>query len=209
MTDYAVSISTDGKSWRQVLRQKRLSDPRLVISFDLQSARHIRITSCATQNPLYPTTFFEVEVFEKTPADERGGDSSMLKLIRGVRALGALGGTDAAQALIAVLEPYAKARPADTYERFMVQSALRSLARIGDNRCCDVLIGFLDNPLWARYAADALGDCPSDEACAVLLKAYPMYARGANRSNPKMVPRDDIPGLEPADRIYETRRILI
>jgi len=204
MTDYALSISTDGESYRQILRQKRRSSPRLVINFDPRPARYIRITSYAAERAIYPTTFFEVEVFQKTPTGRASGDSSMVKVIRGVRALGAWGGDDAIDALMAVLDPYIKAQPDDTYARFMVQSALRSLARIGRNRCGDVLIGFLDNPLWARYAADALGDCPSDKACRALLKAYPLYARGVNRSNPKMVPADDIPRLEPADRMYET-----
>ncbi|MCD6393591.1 MAG: HEAT repeat domain-containing protein, partial [Planctomycetes bacterium] len=59
MTDYAVSVSADGESYRQILRQKGRSNPRLVISFDPQPARHIRITSYATGKSLYPTTFFE------------------------------------------------------------------------------------------------------------------------------------------------------
>ena len=62
-------------------------------------------------------------------------------------------------------------------------------------RCDDgfQLIDLLAQPLWARYAADALGDCPSERACTALLQAYPLYARDAKRSPPKLLPQDDFP----------------
>jgi len=128
----------------------------------------------------------------------------MLKLIRGVRALGALQGEGAGTALVEIIKPYCQAGTDDRHERFMVQSGIRSLGRIGSAAARQVLIDLLAQPLWARYAADALGDCPSGRACAALLKAYPLYARDAKRAPPKLLPRDDHPSLEPADRMYET-----
>ena len=202
MSRYSVSVSMDGRNFYPVFQQNELSNPELVITFDSCEAKFVRVTSFATERALYPTTFYEVEVFAKAP--EPKDEADLLDRIRGVRAAGALGGEVAGDLLVSNLRPYLTGECDDSYERFMVQSAIRSLGRIGDVRCREILIGFLDNPLWARYAADALGDCPSDKVCAALLKAYPLYARGIDRSNPKKVPSDDVPKLEPADRMYET-----
>lgn len=204
MRDYSVSVSTDGKSFRQVVRQKELSKPKLVAAFDSCEARFVRVTSFATERSLYPTTFFEVEIFQEAPAVNDDAVAGILELIRGVRAVGALKGEGASDLLVAIAKPYLTGGCDDSYERLMVQSAIRSMGRIGDDKCREMLIGFLENPLLARYAADALGDCPSDKVCASLLKAYPLYARSVDRSIPKAAPADDVPGLEPADRMYET-----
>jgi HEAT repeat protein len=204
MTDCTLSVSLDGKQFETIQRKKGLTDPRLILAFESRTCRFVRITSHASERSLYPATFFELQVFAGAPPADQGYDPAMLKLIRGVRALGALQGEDAASALVEVIRPYCQASADDPYERFMVQSGIRSLGRIGSAEAGQVLIDLLAQPLWARYAADALGDCPSEQACTALLQAYPLYARDAKRSPPKLLPQDDFPALEPADRMYET-----
>jgi len=204
MTDCTLALSSDGKKFETIQRQKGLTEPKLVLSFAPRTCRFVRIRSHASERSLYPTTFFELQVFAQAPPAGSAHDSSMLKLIRGVRALGALQGEGAGTALVEIIKPYCQAGTDDRHERFMVQSGIRSLGRIGSAAARQVLIDLLAQPLWARYAADALGDCPSGRACAALLKAYPLYARDAKRAPPKLLPRDDHPSLEPADRMYET-----
>ncbi|MCF7955164.1 MAG: HEAT repeat domain-containing protein [Phycisphaerae bacterium] len=123
---------------------------------------------------------------------------------RGLRATGALGGEGAARQIVEVLRPYKKQTGKTFPQKSMVQAGLRSLGRLGGEQSVEVLTEFLANPYWARYAADALGDIGGRQACEALLKAYPDYARNIKGADPRLFPKDDRPGLDPSDRMYET-----
>ena len=217
MADAAVAVSADGQAWTDVYRRKALTPPRLVVTFAPREARYVRITSYAAENATYPTTFLEIEVTPKSPPAappeapaSEPDDPALHRTERGLRALGALGGPGAAERVIAVLAPYARGRPAGSFAaKCMVHAGLRALGRLGDANGLDVLITFLDDPYWARYAADAVGefgDRPTlaAKACSALIAAYPKYARDVRGREPQSCPRDDRPGFSAVDRMYET-----
>lgn len=128
--------------------------------------------------------------------------------LRAVRALGAFGGKGAAEALLRLVEPYRTIKYDKTspIERTMVQTAMRSLARLHAPEALGVLIGFLDTVGWARYAADALGLYGDPAAIQPLTSAYPRFAKSLRRELAKVYPRDDMAklGWDPQDRMYET-----
>ncbi len=208
LTEYSISLSVDGKTYEQVHHRTGRTPVRLVARFAPRRARYVRITSHASTTKMYPTTFYEIQItaggnppgpWRSTaalPADPWPAE-------RAVRALGALGGEGAVEAVLATLDAYAQRarRPGD---KSLVQVALRSLGRLGGPAARGSLIEFLDEPPWARYAADALGDCGGEGAVAALIAAYPIYAKDARGRGPQQVPRDDRPGLDPGDRMYET-----
>jgi len=93
------------------------------------------------------------------------------------RALGAIGDRRSATPhLVGALKTYVKLRSSDRTERLFVQASIRSLGRLGAPKATDTLIALLDNPTWAVYAADALGDIGGDNAAAALIGALPDYA---------------------------------
>ncbi len=203
MTEYELSVSVNRDTFTRVIREQKRSDARLVLNFEPRKARYVRITSFGNSNRTYPTTFFEIEVRQKPDIRASAGvDYGGFE--RGVRALGALGGPGACDAIGRVLKSYVTRSSDDFREKAFVQAGLRALARGADAQGTDLLIRFLNHPKWARYAADALGDCPSAQACDALISAYAQYARDIERRAPRRLPRDDHPGLEPADRMYET-----
>ena len=221
MTDYSVDVSTDGKTYKQVHRGKTRSAPRLVVTFKPVEARWIRITSYNSANRTYPTTFHEIGVYAKTPpkasaqpsprAGRRGrsarvprDDLQILALERKARSLGALGGPGDVAEIVRIVEPYRTTQSCSPAENSMVQVCLRSLGRLGGDEARKSLISFLSNPRWARYAADALGDVGGSDAQAALIEAYPKFARSLSLKAPKVLPRDDRPGLDPRDRMYQT-----
>ncbi len=205
MTDYEIAVSTDGESYETVGRGRRVSDPKLVVAFDLRPLRYVRITSFASQNKTYPTTFREIQVLPEPPR-ERASD---WQIERALRALGALGSAEQVETIAEIIVPY-KRRTAGPYsEKWLVQAAIRSLGRLGGVDAAKVLIELLDNGQLARYAADALGDIGTAEVCKALIEAYPQYARDINGRRPQEVPRDDRPGLDPSDRMYETPHAII
>lgn len=203
MTEYALSVSRDGKRFTQVTRAKKRSKPRLVINFARQPVRFVRITSFGNANRTYPTTFFEISV-RQTSLSETSHDIDFAGLERAVRGLAVLAGDKACPAIVKVLKGYVTRSSDDFAEKGFVQAGIRALGRIGQDEGVSLLIRLLNNPKWARYAADALADCPSERACTALIEAYPQYARDIKRAAPKRLPRDDHPSLEPADRMYET-----
>ena len=213
MSDYSLDVSTDGKTYTQVHRGKTASPPRLIITFKPVDARYVRITSHKSTNKLYPTTFREIGVYaqkapkappvpatpdKSTPRD----DSHMLTIERKARAIGAMGG-DIAE-LIEIVAPYQQTQSCSPAANSMVQVALRSIGRLGDDEARKTLIAFLDNPRWARYAADALGDIGGKDVQTALIAAYPKFARSLELKRPALLPRDDRPGLDPRDRMYQT-----
>ncbi|MCP4451337.1 MAG: hypothetical protein GY809_07745 [Planctomycetes bacterium] len=203
MNEYALSVSVDGRAFTRVIRNRARSAPRLVLSFPLQRIRYVRITSFGNSNPTYPTTFYEITVHKKAHAQASEG-IDYGRFERGVRALGVLGGPGACDAMVRMMKGYVARSSDDFREKAFVQAGLRALARLGDPQATELLIKYLDHPKWARYAADALGDCPSPLVCDALISAYAQYARDIKRAAPRRLPRDDHPGLEPADRMYET-----
>lgn len=201
MTDYTLSVGTDGRQFEEVLRRREASPPTLEIAFPPREARYVRVTSHAGQNPVFPTTIREVGIFAEAADQAETGDRPVE---RGVRALGALGGTGAADLIAQHLAPYRQRGARTAGEAAMVQVALRSLGRLRDPASGPVLLGFLDDSQWARYAADALGDFGGETAAAALIDAYPSYARSLDGKDPARVPADDRPGFESLDRMYET-----
>ncbi|MHC4646856.1 MAG: HEAT repeat domain-containing protein [Planctomycetota bacterium] len=133
--------------------------------------------------------------------------------LRGVRALGSLGGEGASEVVIRTVSPYREMEysKVSPLEKHIVQAGLRSLGRLGDPAALPALIGFLDTVGWARYAADALGDFGSVEAVAPLTATYPRFAKDLNRRLARVFPADDRAklGWNPEDRMYETPYAII
>lgn len=204
LTDYELQVSVDGKRFEQVLRKKGRTLPRLNLRFDARPARFVRLVSYAAENKTYPTTLREIEAYAETPAANVASETVDHRLERGLRAMGALGGSGSVEAALRILEPHADREPDSPAESTMVQAGLRSLGRSGDPRALEALVEFLDQPYWARFAADALGDLGDERAAPALLAAYPHYARDLDDKQPARIPADDRPGFEAADRMYET-----
>ncbi len=214
VTDYAVSVSLNGKTFRQILRRKGTTPLSLVVTFKPVTARYVRITSHAARQATYPTTFCEVQITAGDPPAEalrrvrRATPASPDELWareRAVRALGALGGDGAVDAILRATDPYLhRAAQPSFADKALVQAGLRGLGRLGGARARKTLISFLADAQWARYAADALGDCGGPGVVAALIEAYTVYGKDARGRNPRQVPRDDRPGLDPRDRMYET-----
>ena len=211
MTDYSVDVSADGKTYKQVHRSKNLSVERLIVTFTPVEARYVRITSYNSANRTYPTTFHEIGVYARTapkasaqPSPAAVDDLQILALERKARSLGALGGPGDVAKIAGIVEPYLATQSCSPAENSMVQVCLRSIGRLGGDEARKTLIAFLANPRWARYAADALGDIGGKDAQTALIAAYPSFARSLDLKAPKVLPRDDRPGLDPRDRMYQT-----
>lgn len=204
MTDAELAVSLDGEQFEVVKRQQERTPVIWAVGFPARAARYVRVTSLNTVRPLYPTTFFEVEVYapgaefvsQPAPTDERAWREE-----RAARALGALGGRGAAAAVLNVLEPEPSAAPRD---RIAVRAAIRALGRLRDDAGFDKLLALLDRPLWARNAADALGEFGDRRAVPQLLAAYARYAKRLDGSEPPEVPADDRMGFPSEDRMLET-----
>ena len=200
MTECALATSVDGRVFDEIDRQQTITPVELVIPFAPRDARYVRITSFAAEGNTYPTTFREIEVSAAPPPDS----TMMLRFERGVRALGTLGGRGAAEAIHRVLAPYEQRENVTSAEETMVQVGLRSLGRLRHPESLPLLVAFLENRQWARYAADALGDYGGANAAAALIAVYPLYGRGLQSEAPKVYPADDWPNLSPSDRMFET-----
>jgi len=201
MTEYDLATSTDGKQFDVVVRKKETTPVKLVIGFPRRKARYVRITSYGSVNPTYPTTFFEIEIDGLTPRRTFVSDPAAWRQERGVRALGALGGRGATDAILDVLGP----APTSAQKfRPMVRAGIRALGRLREEAGFQALVALLDNPMWARNAADALGDFGDRRAVPHLLTAYRRYAKNLAGGDPRDVPRDDKMGFPSEDRMLET-----
>jgi HEAT repeat protein len=201
MTEYELAVSLDNKQFRVVRRERGTTPVELVISFPPQRARFVRITSLGAEKSLYPTTFLEIEIYgpgrETIPPQE----SIAWRQDRGLRALGALGGRGATAAILNVLGPSPPTSPAS---RPLVRAGIRALGRLREEAGFTALVRWLDNLMWARAAADALGDFGDRRAVSALLRAYPRYARQLDGRDPVAVPADDQMGFPSEDRMLET-----
>ena len=201
MTDFEVAFSTDGTHFEPVVRRRGVTPPELVLDIDPRPARFVRITSFGSERKLYPTTFWEIEVFGPGLRDGSSPLDIAWRQERGARALGVLGGPQATQALLEFLGPVPSAAPRD---RPAVRAAVRSLGRLRSPAGFDYLIKLLDEPMWARVAADALGDFGDCRAVPPLLSAYARYARRLDGKDPPDVPPDDRMNFPSEDRMLET-----
>ena len=199
MTDYEVSTSLDGRQFERAVRRKEKSPVELVVNFPPRKARFVRITSYGSERKQYPTTFRRIEVNGRLgkPVDT----SLAWRRERGVRALGALGGRGATAAIIATL---GQPPPSMLALRPMVRAGIRAVGRLREDAGRDWLIGLLDNPMWARNAAEALGDVGDRRTIGPLLTAYARFAKRLDEKNPPEVPSDDDMKFPSEDRMLET-----
>ncbi|MGM0488141.1 MAG: HEAT repeat domain-containing protein, partial [Planctomycetota bacterium] len=123
-----------------------------------------------------------------------------------VRALGVLGGPEATAVICRFL---GKSPPSSESLRPMVSAGIRSLGRLKDERGFDYLVHLLDDPMWARRAAEALGDFGDARAVPHLLSAYARYAKRLDGSDPPDVPLDDKMSFPSEDRMLETPYCII
>ena len=200
MTEYDLATSLDNRKFELVVRRKGVTPVELAIDFPKRRARYVRITSYATRNPTYPTTFFEIEVAGANRRKTLISDPVEWRQERGLRALGALGGKGATDAILDLLGP--APTTANKY-RPTVSAGIRSLGRLGEETGLQALLELLDNPFWARRAAEALGDFGDRRAVPALIAAYRRYAKNIDGQDPPDVPGDDKMGFPSEDRMLE------
>ena len=211
MTEYELATSLDGEKFDSVVRKKEDTPVELVVEFPARKARFVRITSFGSRNPTYPTTFFEIEINQRAAIRPHSGspqlaDERAWRHTRALRALGVLCATPSArqEATALVLRTLGARPPAEPGYREAVRAGIRSLGRLGDEAGFAALVALLDDPMWARCAAEALGDLGDARATGPLLAAYGRYAKRLNASDPTDVPRDDKMGFPSEDRMLET-----
>ena len=199
MTDYEVSTSLDGKQFERAVRRQEHSPVELVIDFPPRTARFVRITSFGSEKKTYPTTFREIEINGQRGQAE--DTAAAWRRERGLRTLGTLGGRGATAAIIATL---GAAPPTTPALRPMVRAGIRAAGRLREDAGRAWLIGLLENPMWARCAAEALGDFGDPRAVGPLLTAYARFAKQLNEKYPPEVPADDDMKYPSEDRMLET-----
>lgn len=166
-----------------------------------QSARKVAVSSLGSQKPTYPTTFFEIEINGEQRFLAKEAELSAWQQERAVRALGALGGAGAAEAILGFL---GEAPSMAAARRPAIRAAIRSLGRLHEEAAFRYLVGLLENPMWARVAADALGEFGDRRAVPALLTAYERYAKRLDGTDPPEVPADDRMSFPSEDRMLET-----
>ncbi len=116
-------------------------------------------------------------------AKDYAADAPWLAKERLARAMGVIGERESAvPVLIEALRPYVKRASNDRHERLFLQAGIRSLGRLGGDKARELLISLLENPQWAVYAADALGDLGDEESAMALLTVLPDYAYRLDRA---------------------------
>ncbi len=150
-----------------------------------------------------PREVFDLLIEPHTPSGTELDEPLAWRLERGLRALGVFGGQGATEAILRVL---GNAPPEEPDFRPVVRAGIRSLGRLRDERTFHALTGYLDNTMWARSAADALGDRGDRRAVGPLLEAYPKFAKQLDGKYPERLPDDDNWGGPPSD-IAEDRML--
>ncbi len=201
MTGYELAVGLDGETYEVVAKHDGVTPVELVVEFPKRTARYVRITSFGSVNPTYPCTFLEVEVGDIPHRPDGTVDSIAWRLERGVRALGVLGGNGATEAILEVL---GDAPPTRAALRPTVRNAIRALGRLREEAGFQALVALLSDTMWARNAADALGEFGDPRAVAPLLAAYQRYAKDLKGANPPEVPPDDVMTFPSEDRMLET-----
>lgn len=201
MKGYELALSLDNERYDVVRREEGVTPTLLEIRFASRAARYVRITSLGSVNPTYPTTFFEIEIDGFALPDREEGLSPEWRYERAVRAIGALGGRGASQAVIECVGQTPSELPR---YRPLVRAAIRALGRLREEVGFQFLVHLLDNTMYARNAADALGDFGDPRAVPALLAAYPRYAKQCDGTDPADVPHDDVMAFPSEDRMLET-----
>jgi HEAT repeat protein len=117
----------------------------------------------------------EIVALLTTPSSR--DDAAWHRFERGARALAVFGTSSDVEPVLAMLTPYQQGEEIDEHsERLCVQACLRSFGRLGGTAATEALLGFLDHPQLAVYAADALGDIATDQVARALIRAFPKYA---------------------------------
>ncbi len=153
------------------------------------------------KNRTYSVTSIEIQHTAGLHTGAVSDDSVTWQCERGLRALGALGGVGATEAILQCLEPIP---PTGDQYRPMVRAGIRSLGRLRDEAGFSYLLKLLDNLYWARHAADALGDFGDRRAVGALLVAYRKYSKKLDGSDPNLLPPDDKMSFPSEDRMLET-----
>ena len=206
MTDCAIETSVDGKTYETIRHLTEATPVTLSVSFSPRSVRFVRVTSFATANPTYPTTFYELEALRAGTGERRSREEPEWLQERALRALGVLGGRGASDTVSETVARLARNRAATGPSlRPVVQAGTRALGRLrGDEAAFAALVDLLDNTELARFAADALGDFGDARAVPALLAAYPNFSRGVKGELPKQLPPDDRMRFPDEDRMFET-----
>ncbi len=212
MTDAELATSLDGKAFDAVVRCREATPVKWETKFPAREARYIRVTSHASKNPTYPTTFIEIEVDGDPPPTPAAPSSvtghasrvmseSAWRLERGLRALGVLGGKGASRTILAALGPSPSTA---LHMQPAVRAGIRSLGRLREEEGFQALIALLGNLTYARNAAESLGDFGDRRAVPALLAAHARYAKDLKGKDPSALPPDDRMGFPSEDRMLET-----
>ena len=201
MTRYDVAVSVDGARFETIHQGTGPSPVRIAIATTGHPARYVRITSHDAINPVYPTTFFEVEINGRSLRPPPLDADQVGRYERGLRALGTM---QVEQSARQIMDFLGDAPPSAERFRPMVTAGIRALGRLRQPESYQYLRHLLDNPMWARRAAEALGEFGDPGAIQPLLAAYPRYAKQLDGSDPLDVPADDKMSFPSEDRMLET-----
>lgn len=201
MTSGEVALSVDKQRFEVIRAIEQPTPAELVVHCTPQPARYVRVTSFGSVQRTYPTTFYEIEVFGPEVPPRESLDQLQWRLERGLRAVGVLGGPEASRQIIECLgDP----PPAGNSWRPVVQAGCRALGRLRQEEGYQYLIRLLENTMWARFAAEALGDFGDPRAVPPLVAAYSKYCKQLDGSDPALLPPDDRMGFPSEDRMLET-----
>jgi len=209
MTDYELATSRDNKTFETVAAEQGTTPVKLVVSFARRPARYVRVTSRGSINSAYLCTFREIQIDDQHGSQAQNDADTLWRIERGLRGLGSLGGEGSTTAVLAIIGsdlPTAEGSDLPTAEKYrpLVCAGIQSLGRLRHEAGFERLLELLDDPMWARRAANALGDFGDARAVPLLIDAYARYAKRLNGQDPAAVPRDDKMGFPSEDRMLET-----
>ena len=106
---------------------------------------------------------------ERSSSGGSGIDGRALGVMNEVSRAGRLGGQDASSTVCRFLGEHP---PSEPRYRAMVTAGIRSLGRLKEEGGFECLVQLLHDPMWARRAAEALGDVGDPRAVPDLLAAF-------------------------------------